>query len=185
MKWCFNHTWFSRFDNIILNFYASNALFDKYIKVLDVKHCVALFSIIIIVTSSLHQWIKNQIRSKSDMCLKKRNWQVALFWNYTKRLHTVFCINMLRLFVPVKIISNRTLSSSNIVRMNTKKRFRFSFYPCITFSLFHPCVRVYMCLSLLLMYAFISLRVSTFSCYWYNICPEKRKFYFFFYRTMK
>ena len=106
LKWSFNHTWFSRFDNIILNFYASNALFDKYIKVLDVKHCVALFSIIIIVTSSLHQWIKNQIRSKSDMCLKKRNWQVALFWNYTKRLHTVFCINMLRLFVPVKIISN-------------------------------------------------------------------------------
>ena len=25
----------------------------------------------LVVTCSLHQWIKNQIRSKSDMCLKK------------------------------------------------------------------------------------------------------------------
>ena len=28
-------------------------------------------SVALVVTCSLHQWIKNQIRSKSDMCLKK------------------------------------------------------------------------------------------------------------------
>ena len=77
-----------------------------------------------------------------------------------------------------KSILIRTLHSTHIVRMNTKKRFRFSFYPCITFSRFHLYLRACICLSLSLMYAFISISVSTFSCYWYNICPEKREFYF-------